>query len=195
MKKQQDSRLEAMFSHGVDPVERTVYLMHGEEGAGYVCGALAALGVTGLRYLDTTDGGINVVLNSVGGDDYCMLAIYDAIRCCRNEVIVTVYGSAFSAGCFILQAADRRVMMPNATLMAHFGSAGIHDNSPNIARFSDEVTRMAKTYTRVLLAKIQEKVPTMTQRKLSRLLMTDWYMDAETAIGYGLADEIHGGKQ
>ena len=44
------------------------------------------------------------------------MAIFDAIKICRSHVTILVYGQAESMSSIILQAADKRIMMPNSTL-------------------------------------------------------------------------------
>lgn len=185
--------IDIVFSHAVDLHNRRLYLVHGDDDSPGVVGpSLAALALQGIRTLDDTEGEIEVFLNSMGGDEYAMLAIYDILKSAKNRVIIKVYGCAMSAGVFILQAGDRRLLSPNSTLMAHFGTTSLSTTSPNLPRMAAETERLSTIYRDVLLEKIRAKKQAMTARKLSKLLVTDWYLSAYDAVDWGLADGILG---
>ena len=184
-------KIAVLFDHGLDVDTRTLYLVQGSDGnAGEVGPDLAALALLGLGYLDRSEGQINIVINSVGGDEYCMFAIYDAIAACENRVQATVYGSAMSAAALILQAADWRVMAPSATLMAHFGSIGVHTQAGNLPRIAAENARLAVVYRDILTARIRAKKPKIKTETVAHKLMTDWYLGADESVEWGLADEV-----
>lgn len=185
--------LSTLFEHGIDVDARRLYLVHGNDGqAGEVGPDLAALAVMGLQYLDKDPKPIEIILNSTGGDEYCMLAIFDAIKRCNSHVTITVYGSAMSAGAFILQAGQHRRMSRYATLMAHFGTIGVQTQSSNLPRVAAENERLATVYRDVLLSRIRQKRPRTTAKQLAQLLSTDWYLSAEESVSWGLADEVMG---
>ena len=78
--------------------------------------------IKGLHLLDSSDGNINIILSSPGGEVYNGMAIYDSILQCKNDVIISVAGWAMSMGSIILQAADYRLLHPNSVIMIHDGS-------------------------------------------------------------------------
>ena len=76
-----------------------------------------------LHILDNhKDGTVTILMNSEGGCVSSGLAIYDAIRAMKNYVRIIVVGECCSIDTVILQAADERLLYPNAYLMLHYGN-------------------------------------------------------------------------
>jgi len=59
-----------------------------------------------------------------GGDWNYGMAIYDAIKSSPSEIILLAYAHARSMSSIIPQAADVRIIMPNADFLIHNGSMG-----------------------------------------------------------------------
>lgn len=98
--------------------DRTIYIV------GEITEAMAARVIPELERLDSTEGGIRIVLNSEGGHEQAGYSIYDAITMCSNEVTIDGYGSVMSIAAAIFQAGDVRRMAPNALFMIHNGDCG-----------------------------------------------------------------------
>ena len=64
---------------------------------------------------------ITIIFNNIGGDVNHGLAIYDGIKNSECHITIKVFGHAMSMGSIILQAADERLMSPNASQMIHYG--------------------------------------------------------------------------
>ncbi len=176
---------------------RTLYLGSeaGDEGEGESgCDAIMARhAVKNLHILDTiSDDNITILLNNLGGDKYHCFAIVDAIRACRSRVIIKVLGSAMSAGSLILQAADERVMLPNATQMIHYGTWGCVDHSRTVQKNAKESQRVDLWMEQYYWNRIKEKHPTFTLRKVKDLLDHDTFLTASQSVALGLADRIDG---
>jgi ATP-dependent Clp protease protease subunit len=147
--------------------------------------------IKNLHTLDSMGtGNINVIMNCNGGDTLLGMAIYDAIRQCKNFVRITVYGKAYSMGSIILQAADERVMAPNAVMMIHSGEIAYSgagkavDNERKLDKKVDELQEL------IYLAKIKQKKPRFTRDQLQKLLEHDTYLTAKEAVELGLADKV-----
>ena len=97
---------------------------------------MAERAIKALHILDSTaptgDKPITVIMNNPGGDEYHGMAIYDAIKSCKNHVTIVVFGMAMSMGSIILQAADKRVMSANSRVMIHYGTWGINDHPKKV---------------------------------------------------------------
>lgn len=166
----------------------------GESGVDY---AMAERVVKGLHVLDCTspkppqDGSITVLMNNVGGDWYHGMAIYDAIRACENHVTIKVVGHAMSMGAVILQAADERVVHPNARIMVHVGYQSHASNHPRIVqKWAEEYKKVDAQLEEIFLARIREKHPTFSLEKVKELLLFDTILSAQEAVDLGLADRI-----
>lgn len=144
-----------------------------------------------LHSLDFTNGPINVIINSEGGDVTQGKAIYDAILGCNNHVNGIVYGQACSSASFILQACDSRIMTPDSKLMLHIGEEGIASNHPrNVDREYAILREDEKWMEDVYLKKIKEKKKRYTRNQLKSLLQWDKYMSPQEALDFGLIDLV-----
>ena len=86
---------------------------------------------------ENPDKDISLYINSPGGSVTAGMAIFDAIALCQSYITIIAYGQASSMSSIVLQAADKRVMMPNAHFMAHYGSidcGGDHLSAHNYAK-------------------------------------------------------------
>lgn len=149
--------------------------------------------IKNLHILDTMGtGNINVIMNCNGGDTILGMAVYDAIKECKNHVIVTVRGKAYSMGSIILQAADERVMASSSVMMIHSGETAYTgagkavDNERKLDKAIDAAQEL------IYLARIKQKKPRFTREQLQKLLEHDTYLTAQEAVDIGLADRVLG---
>jgi ATP-dependent Clp protease protease subunit len=194
-----------IHSYGIDIKNRELYLH------GYVVNAdedpgieykMAATFYKSIRMLDTiSNDPIIIHMHSVGGNWNDGMVIYDAIACCKSHVTIIAYGQAESMSSIIFQAADKRVMMPNAYFMCHFGSSGYFGNYLDVQKaglFHKKITeKMIDIYTKSCIngkyfkehhtEPEYEKVKNFLKRKLKD---GDWYLDANEAVYYGFADMV-----
>ena len=192
-----------VHGHCLDAKNREIYL-HGyvantdeDPGVDY---KMAANFYKNIRILDTINKDpIIIHMHSIGGSWNDGMAIFDAVQLCSSHVTIIAYGQAESMSSIILQAADKRVMMPNTYFMCHFGSSGYSGNYLDVqkgAAFEKKMTdTMLDIYTEATLGgkyfKEQYTDPTFEKVKnyLKRKFKDgDWYLDANEAVYYGFAD-------
>lgn len=135
---------------------------------------------------------ITINMSSIGGDVTQGMAVYDAIYHCYCDITILVQGEASSMGSYILQAADKRVMAPHATLMIHEGDVEFSGHPRNVAKQSKFGAKYDKMINQILLNKIKQKKPRFTLKQLDQLLVFDTTLTAQEAVDMGLADEILG---
>jgi ATP-dependent Clp endopeptidase proteolytic subunit ClpP len=179
---------------------RTIYIGSVEssisEGESGVEAVMAERAVKGLMLLDQSDGDITIVMNNPGGDWFHGMAIYDAIANCRNHVIIKVYGMAMSMGGVILQAADERIMMPNAKFMMHYGTMGMDTTHSKIfEKWAEENKRINTDMEQIFLEKMKEKDPDFKLKKLKEMLDYDTILTAKETVALGLADKVFGEEE
>jgi ATP-dependent Clp protease, protease subunit len=187
------------FEHNVDLEHRIVYMGSAssedsdESGVDY---KMAENVIKALVSLDMQapdgDKPITAILNSPGGEEFHGLAIYDAIKSCRNDVTILVYGMAMSMGSWILQAAQKRVLAPNARVMIHYGTWGFVDHPKIAYRWMEEGKKLDRLMEDTYLTRIQEKHPGFTRKQLQKMLDFDTILNAQEAVELGLADAILG---
>lgn len=189
--------IDKFFDYGIDLSTNTLYIGsgHGDsETEGGVDHLLAERVVKGLHLLDArASNGITIKMNNIGGEVYHGLAIYDAIKACKNHITIIVYGNAMSMGSIILQAADRRIMMPHATVMIHHGHTGYSGHPKSFINAAKEEKRLIDVTMDIYMKRIQEKHPksrVYNRAFLDKLLNFDTFIPACEAVTIGLADEV-----
>lgn len=148
--------------------------------------------VKGLHILDLKDREINVIMNNLGGDWDHGMAIYDAIKKCKNHVTITVYGQCMSMGTVILQAADLRILAPNSRFMIHYGTDGFSGHAKNFEKWAEDGKRLNKKMEDIYLEKMRKKNPKYPRVQLKNMLNFDTIMTAEETVKLGLADKVLG---
>jgi len=148
--------------------------------------------IKGLHILNSMDNvnDISLILNNVGGDEYHGLAIYDAIKVCLAPVNITVFGQVMSMGSVILQAGNKRLLSPHATMMIHMGSLSLDIDQRDINAYKKEWDRMNGIVDDIYLTKLRTKNPRYSVNQLHDLLSTDRFMGPQEVIELGLADEV-----
>ena len=169
---------------------------HGESGTDPV---MAERVIKALHILDNAapsgDQPITILMNNPGGDEYDGMAIYDAIKACKNHVTIVVYGKAMSMGGIILQAADRRVMSPNSRFMMHYGTFGINANAKDVYQWVEDNKKIDTLMEDIFLEKMAVKNPAITRKHLQNMLKADFIADAAESVKLGLADAVLGEEE
>jgi ATP-dependent Clp protease, protease subunit len=177
--------------------QRTVYMgsesvnnEHEESGTDTV---MAERQIKNLLILDSmSQEPITIIMNNLGGDVSHGLAIYDAIKSCKSHVTIKVFGQAMSMGSIILQAADERIMAPNAVQMIHYGHLSVDADAKTTYKHADENKRVDKWMEQLYLEKINQKDPHFKLPRLQRMLQNDHFLTAKQSLELGLIDKILG---
>lgn len=165
-------------------------LEHGESGTD---GLMAERAIKNLAILEhMSSDPITIIMNNIGGDEYHGFAIYDAIKACKSQVTIKVFGHAMSMGSIILQAADIRVMAPTSRQMLHYGTWGVHDHAKTAQQWAKEGNKIDQWTEQMYLERIREKQPTFHLKNLKKMLDHDTFLTAEESVKLGLADKILG---
>lgn len=149
-----------------------------------------------LRYLDKTDGDIEIVLNSGGGCVASGFAIHDAIKACKNPVTIIVMGECMSIATIILQAADNRVATKHARFMIHrMRMSDAEGDLTNLKRMIEDCLEVDKIFSQIYLDRIQEVNPDYKMSQVQKIMDFDTYFSADKALELGLIDEIEGSEE
>jgi ATP-dependent Clp protease protease subunit len=179
---------------------RTLYLgseeYNIEQGESGIDGAIAERTIKNLHILDSmSQDPITILLNNIGGDVNHGLAIYDAIITSKSHITIKVFGNSMSMGSIILQAADERIMSPNAVQMVHYGSLGVEGHAKTVYKIADEGKRIDQWMETMYLERIRQKHPTFSLKKLKDILNHDTFLTAHDSVNLGLADKILGSEE
>jgi len=202
-----NNMLDEIHNYSIDTANRRIYL-HGYVGSvsdDYNPGVeyrMAANFLKNIRTLDSiSQEPIVIHLHSIGGNWGDGMAIYDSILTCRSHVTILVYGQAESMSSIVLQAADKRIMMPNSYFMIHYGSIELSGNyldAVNALEMEKRSTSaMLEIYWNSMINSkfYKEKLRPQTQNKAFSFLTKklkdgDWYLSPDEAVYYGFADGV-----
>lgn len=150
---------------------------------------IANLIVAQLLYLNREDPEkeIQMYINSPGGAVYAGLAIYDTMQMIPNPISTYAVGAAASFGTVLLTAGThgRRYALPHATIHLHQPLGGAQGQASDIEIQAKEILRLKARLNEILslhTGKTHEEIEQDTER--------DYYMDAKSAVTYGLIDQV-----
>ena len=151
----------------------------------------ASLIVAQLLYLESEDPekDISLYINSPGGAVTAGMAIYDTMQFIRPEVQTIVMGQACSMGSLLSQAGapGKRFMLPYARHMIHQPSGGARGQATDIQIQAREIQKMKEYLTEIY---VKHNSAGKTYDQLAADMERDFFMSAEEAVAYGLADKI-----
>ena len=151
----------------------------------------ASLIVAQLLYLESEDPDkdISLYINSPGGVVTAGMAIYDTMQFIRPEVQTIVMGQACSMGSLLSQAGapGKRFMLPYARHMIHQPSGGARGQATDIQIQAREIQKMKEYLTEIY---VKHNSAGKTYDQLAADMERDFFMSAEEALAYGLADKI-----
>ena len=130
---------------------------------------------------------INLYLNSPGGSVTAMLAIYDTMQFVRSPVATTCVGQAGSSAAVLLAAGaeGQRSVLPHARVVLHQPSGGGQGTLPDLALQAKEIGRLRSEMEQILARHTGQSVD-----RLREDTDRDLVLDAEAAVGYGIADAV-----
>ena len=208
-----NSLLGDIHAHGINIQNREIYL-HGyydkseeaeELGVEYRMATTFVKNINLLQSINNKN--ILIYMHTIGGEWNDGMAIYNAVEHCPCVVNIVVYAHARSMSSIILQAADYRIMTPDADFMIHYGefvTSGYTLSSISAADYEKKLCdRMLDIYAdRCIKGKFfKEKYKHATKDKVKNFLKRkmqqkgDWWLGAEESVYYGFADGILGQKE
>ena len=133
------------------------------------------------------DKDIQLYINSPGGSVYDGLAIYDTMQYIKPDVQTIGIGLQASMGAFLLSsgAKGKRFVLPNARVMIHQPSSGTQGMVTD-----QEISLRESVRMKELLAKAIAKNTGQKLEKVKADMERDYWMSADEAVKYGLADAI-----
>ncbi len=125
-------------------------------------------------------------LYSYGGDLFTGFSVADQLSMIKSPIYSVVEGICASAATLISMSCSRRYILPRSFMLIHQLSAfvwGTHE------QFKDEMTLQQKAMDRLVEFYV-DKSNVGSEADLRNMLQRDFWMDAETCVKLGFADEI-----
>jgi len=144
-----------------------------------------------LLYLEAVAPGKEIIfyMNTPGGSITAGMAVYDTMRLITSPITVVVTGMAASMGSILLSGTKkgRRLLYPHSRVLIHqpLISGRFIGPATDINIQALEMEKIRKELNQILADASGQSL-----EKISRDTDRDFYLNAEEAIAYGLADKI-----
>jgi ATP-dependent Clp protease protease subunit len=150
---------------------------------------IANLIVAQLLFLSREDPekGIQMYINSPGGQIYAGLAIYDTMQMIPNKISTVAVGVTASFGTVLLAAGTKgqRYALPHATIHMHQPLGGASGQASDIEIQAREILRLKQRLNEIMSNSTGQPLEVI-ERDTER----DFYLDAKAAVDYGLVDQV-----
>ncbi|MBS0634626.1 MAG: ATP-dependent Clp protease proteolytic subunit [Verrucomicrobia bacterium] len=130
---------------------------------------------------------IHLYLNSPGGYLTAGLAIYDTMQYLGCNVNTYCIGQVASMGAVLFSAGTkgRRYVLPNARVMLHQPSGGMGGTAADMAIQAKEIIFQRQRLNEILSRNCNQPI-----EKIRDDSERDFFLTAEEAVTYGIADEV-----
>lgn len=130
---------------------------------------------------------IKLYINSPGGSVTSGMAIYDTMQFIQPHVSTICIGMAASMASVLLAAgeAGKRFCLPNSEVMIHQVMGGTEGQASDIKIHAERILKMKDRLNKILSKHTGQKLAVI-EKDSDR----DYFMTADEAVAYGLADKI-----
>lgn len=164
-------------------LKERIILLNGE-----INDSVASTVIAELLYLDSiSHDDISLYINSPGGSVTSGMAIYDTMNLVNSDVSTICVGMAASMGAFLLSSGtkEKRYALPNAEVMIHQPLGGAEGQATEIKIAAEHILKSREKLNKILSLNTGKDIHIIeadTER--------DNFMDSETALDYGIIDQI-----
>ena len=130
-------------------------------------------------------GPVTIWLNSPGGDCIAASQIYTMLMDYAGDVTVKIDGIAASAASVIAMAGTRVLMAPTAMMMIHNPMTGAYGNHTDMEKAIEMLDEVKES-----IINAYEIRTSLSRARLSHLMDSETWMNANKAIELGFADDL-----
>jgi len=163
--------------------ERVIFIV------GQIEDHMANLIIAQLLFLESenSEKEIHLYINSPGGVVTAGMAIYDTMQFIKPKVSTLCIGQAASMGAVLLAGGEKgmRYALPHSRVMIHQPLGGFQGQASDIDIHAKEILKIREELNKVLANHSGQTLKTIS-KDTDRVN----FMDAETAMKYGLIDEV-----
>ena len=144
--------------------------------------------VAQLLYLDSLNNeDISIYINSPGGSVTDGMAIYDTMNYINSDVSTIGMGICASMAAFLLSSGrkGKRYLLPNSEVMIHQPLGGAQGQATEIKIAAEHILKTKDKLNKILSINTGKDLD-IIEKDTDR----DNFMDANTALEYGIIDEI-----
>lgn len=151
--------------------------------------ATASLVVSQMLFLESEnpDKDIQLYINSPGGSVSAGFAIYDTMNFVKCDVSTICVGMAASMAAFLLSCGKKgkRYCLPNSEVMIHQPLGGVNGQATEIDIVAKRIINLRSKINSILAKNTKRNI-----KQIEKDTDRDYYMDANTALDYGIIDKI-----
>lgn len=163
--------------------ERVIFLVGGIDDN------VANLVVAQLLFLESEnpDKDISLYINSPGGSVTAGMSIYDTMQFIKPDISTLCIGQACSMGAFLLTGGTKgkRFALPNSRMMIHQPLGGFQGQASDIEIHAKEILTLKDKLNQIMADNTGQPID-----NISNDTDRDNFMSAETAVEYGLIDQV-----
>lgn len=143
---------------------------------------------TNILYLNlaSTEKEITIFIDSDGGDVEAGMMMFDAIKASKAPVNAIVCGFCKSAGFVILQACNKRKILPHAQLMFHYPKMRISINF-DVQKEKEKLLKLHNSIFDLSISRANSKI---SRDGFQKMVEEEEYISSEDALALGLIDKI-----
>ena len=136
---------------------------------------------------ENPDKDIHLYINSPGGSVTAGMSIYDTMQFIKPDVSTMCIGQAASMGALLLAggAHGKRFCLPNSRMMIHQPLGGYQGQATDIEIHAREILSMKHKLNEIMALHTGQTI-----EQIEKDTDRDNFMDAETAMNYGLIDQV-----
>ena len=141
-----------------------------------------------LLYLDSiSNEDISLYINSPGGSITSGMAIYDTMNFIKSDVSTICIGMAASMAAFLLSCGKKgkRYCLPNSEVMIHQPLGGVNGQATEIDIVAKRIINIRSKINSILAKNTKRNI-----KQIEKDTDRDYYMDAKSALDYGIIDKI-----
>lgn len=128
---------------------------------------------------------INLHINSLGGDVFEGIAMFNLLKQHKANVKVYVDGVAASIASVIAMSGDEIYMPKNSMMMIHNCWTYSSGNSKEFRKLADDLDKIMESSIESYMSKVN-----ITKEKLKELLDNESWLTAQECLDMGFADEL-----
>lgn len=135
--------------------------------------------------LNSGEGDITVWINSPGGDCIAAAQIYNMLTAYKGNVTIKIDGIAASAASVIAMAGNKVLMSPVSMMMIHNPATIAFGDHNEFAKAIEMLDEVKESIINAYVIKTG-----LSRTKLSHLMDSETWMNANKAIELGFADDV-----
>lgn len=166
-------------------LEHGILVLHGElteECCRTLCKQLLYLKLKGHQE-------IHVILNSIGGEVYHALLVFNTLEALKKEgmkIKVEARGLCASMGVWILMGGTKRVASRYTRFLLHETSSFTYGKVSEMKEGVEELERLNRMLDEILAERTKLTLDLIEKNTRKR----EWWLSAEEALQYGIIEEI-----